>query len=79
MHRLAIWQPIVPVLVTLISLILKLEKPSLMRYIAITVDMSFVVVVYILRFGWVDEYGENPAHDKKYLIYITLVIVGASI
>ena len=48
-HRLAIWQPIVPVMVTLISILLKLEKPTRARYVAIALDLSMMTLTLILR------------------------------
>ena len=87
-HRLAIWQPIVPVMVTLISIILKLEKPTRARYVAIVMDLTMMAIVIILRFTLskqpvltpsVDEYGENGDHDKRYLIYILIVIMSNSV
>lgn len=49
-HRLAIWQAIVPVMVTAISIALKLEKPSRARYVVIALDVTMVFITLILRF-----------------------------
>ena len=59
-YRLAIWQvcmillsyffqTIVPVLVTFFSMVLKLEKHSKTRYVAIGIDFVMMIVVFIVR------------------------------
>lgn len=80
MHRLAIWQSIVPVLVTLISIILKLEPPTLTRYVAIGLDLTMMGLVLVLRLVFdVSEYGENTDKDRWYLLYIMIVICSNSV
>ena len=59
-------------------MLLKLEKPSFLRKLVIVMDFIFMAIVICLRTTIVDEYGENSAHDKRYLLYIALVIVSNS-
>lgn len=72
---MAIWQSIVPVMVTFISIILKLEKATNSRWIAIGMDLSMMLVSVVLRVTWVDEYGEREPPDKRYLLYIFIVVM----
>jgi drug/metabolite transporter (DMT)-like permease len=44
-----IFQTIVPVLVTFFSMLLKLEKHSKARYIAIGIDFLLMIIVIIVR------------------------------
>ena len=100
-YRLAIWQvcmillsyffqTIVPVLVTFFSMVLKLEKHSKTRYVAIGIDFVMMIVVFIVRGFFckdlsvlkqsiVNDYGENESHDKRYLLYILIVIVSNAV
>lgn len=59
-------------MVTGISMALKLEKPSTLRYVAISMDLSMMIITLALRFTVVNEYGENG--DKRYLLYILITI-----
>jgi drug/metabolite transporter (DMT)-like permease len=44
-----LFQTIVPVLVTFFSMVLKLEKHSKARYIAIGIDFLLMIIVIIVR------------------------------
>ncbi len=71
----------------MISIILKLEKATRARYVAIVMDLTMIVLVLILRLTLgnnsrtncllVDEYGEHG--DKRYLLYIVIVIMSNSV
>jgi hypothetical protein len=65
-------------MVSFISIRLKMEKPTLMRMFAITLDIMMVIITLFLRLvlGF-DEYGENG--DKLYLLYIGIVIICNSV
>lgn len=77
---MAIWQTIVPILVTFFSMILKLEKHSRARYVAIGIDFVLMVVVMIVRGFFFNDFGENlNCLDKKYLFYILIVIVSNAV
>ena len=79
-HRLAIWQSIVPVLVTLISVALKLEPATISRYVAIGMDLITTGIILVIRIVFdVGEYGENQSNDKWYLLYIMIVISSNSV
>ena len=74
-------------MVTLISILLKLEKPTRARYVAIALDLFMMALTLILRLTVgkaplhlnriVDELGEND--DKRYLFYILIVIMANSV
>jgi hypothetical protein len=77
---LAIWQSIVPVLVTLISIVLRLEPATVSRYVAIGLDLTMMGLVLVLRLIFdVGEFGENKGNDRWYLLYIMLVIFSNSV
>ena len=77
---MAIWQSIVPVLVTLISLAIKLEPATVSRYTAIGIDLVMMGIVLVIRIVFdVGEYGENDDNDKWYLFYIMVVILSNSV
>lgn len=79
-HRLAIWQSIVPVLVTLISIVLRLEPATVSRYVAIGLDLTMMGLVLVSRLIFdVGEFGENQSNDRWYLLYIMLVIFSNSV
>jgi hypothetical protein len=59
-------------MVTGISMALKLEKPSTLRYVAISMDLCMMIITLALRFTVVNEYGENG--DKRYLLYMLITI-----
>jgi predicted neutral ceramidase superfamily lipid hydrolase len=62
-------------MVTGISLVLGLEKGTKTRYVAIAMDLTMMSLSIILRLTVVDEYGERIPPDKKYLLYIFIVIM----
>ena len=77
---MAIWQSIVPVLVTLISIVLRLEPATVSRYVAIGLDLAMMGLVLVLRLIFdVGEFGENKGNDRWYLLYIMLVIFSNSV
>ena len=77
---MAIWQSIVPVLVTLISIVLRLEPATVSRYVAIGLDLTMMGLVLVLRLIFdVGEFGENKGNDRWYLLYIMLVIFSNSV
>ena len=69
-----------PVLVTLISVIIKLEPATVSRYTAIGIDLVMMGLVLVIRIVFdVGEYGENSDNDKWYLLYIMIVIFSNSL
>lgn len=77
---MAVWQSIVPVLVTLISIVLRLEPATVSRYVAIGLDLTMMGLVLVLRLIFdVGEFGENKGNDRWYLLYIMLVIFSNSV
>lgn len=51
-----------------------------MRLFAITLDLFMIIITLFLRLViGVDEFGENTSHDKRYLLYIIIVITCNSV
>jgi hypothetical protein len=68
-------------MVTLISIVLKLEKPSKLRYVAIGLDLSMMTVTLTLRLGFGSYFDEpnGETHDKWFLLYIMIVVMSNSV
>jgi hypothetical protein len=61
-------------MVTGISIVLGLEKATHSRYIAIGMDAIMMIISVALRLTVVNEYGEREPPDKRYLLYIFIVV-----
>ena len=59
---------------------LRLEPATVSRYIAIGLDLTMMGFVLVSRIIFdVGEFGENNDIDRRYLLYIMLVIFSYSV
>lgn len=59
----------------MISIYLKMENPTCLKLFAISLDLAMICLTLFIRLViGVNEYGENTSHDKRYLLYIVIVI-----
>jgi len=70
---MAIWMPIVPVIVTLLCLIFKIEKPSTLRYIAMI--LCFPLLIFRVLFKIFTDYIEWGEPENNSLPYLWMIIV----